>query len=289
LTRLALGTVQFGLPYGVANQGSQVGLAEAEVMLALALANDLNMLDTAIAYGDSETCLGEVGIHGFKVVTKLPSVPDLCRDIDAWVAEQVDASFLRLGVTEVYGLLLHRPEQLLGPNGAALYQSLLDLKDSGRVQKIGVSIYSPSELDVLSPRYRFDLVQAPFNLVDQRLYCSGWLQRLKDGDVEIHTRSAFLQGLLLMTQADIPKKFLPWANIWHVWHSWLIAHDISAVQTALAFALSFPEIDRVIVGADSVIQLSQIISATKSTNGIPLPALQCDDANLINPANWNQL
>ena len=289
MTRLALGTVQFGFPYGVANQGGQVGRAEAEVMLELAHANDMDMLDTAIAYGDSETCLGKVGIHGFKVVTKLPSVPDLCRDIDAWVAEQVDESFLRLGVTEVYGLLLHRPEQLLGPNGAALYRALLDLKDNGQVQKVGISIYSPSELDSLTPSYYFDLVQAPFNLVDQRLHCSGWLQRLKDDDVEIHTRSAFLQGLLLMKQVDIPQKFSPWANLWQAWHSWLIAHELSAVQAALAFPLSFPEIDRVIVGADSVIQLSQIISARKLTAGIPMPDLQCEDSNLINPANWSQL
>lgn len=289
LNRLALGTVQFGLPYGIANQAGQVSRSEAKAMLQLASANGMDTLDTAIAYGDSETCLGKVDTQGFKVVTKLPSVPDSCTDISAWVAQQVNASLSRLGVTEVYGLLLHRSDQLLGSNGAALYQALQDLKNNGLVQNVGVSIYSPSELDALTPPYRFDLVQAPFNLVDQRIYSTGWLQRLKDDGVEIHTRSAFLQGLLLMPQADIPSKFSPWANLWQIWHSWLAAHAISAVQASIAFPLSFPEIDRVVIGADSVSQLSQIISATKWPTNIHLPNLQCDDANLINPASWSQL
>src|SRR5581483_2256099 len=110
---------------------------------------------------------------------------------------------LRLDVKTLYGLLLHRPQQLLGAEGPTLYQALQGLKKGGQVQKIGVSVYAPSELELLNLRYRFDLVQAPFNLVDRRLHTTGWLQRLKEDGVEIHTRSAFLQGLLLMSPAAI--------------------------------------------------------------------------------------
>ena len=141
MNRLALGTVQFGLPYGIANQAGQVSRTEANAMLQLALANGIDTLDTAIAYGDSETCLGEVGSQGFRVVTKLPALPDNCADIGDWVQQQVNASLSRLGVVEVYGLLLHRSEQLLGSNGVELYQALQALKDNGQVQKVGVSIY----------------------------------------------------------------------------------------------------------------------------------------------------
>ncbi len=289
VNRLALGTVQFGLPYGIANQTGQVSRSEAKAMLKLALVNGIDTLDTAIAYGDSEACLGEVGTQGFKVVTKLPALPEDCGEVKKWVNQQVSTSLAHLGVTKIYGLLLHQSEQLLGSNGAALYQALQALKESGQVQKVGVSIYSPSELDALIPHYRFDLVQAPFNLVDQRLYSTGWLQRLKDADVEIHTRSAFLQGLLLMNQADVPVKFTAWDDLWQTWHRWIAAHDISAVQASLAFPLSFPEIDRVILGADSVSQLTQIISAAQWRANIDWPNLQCDDESLINPANWNQL
>lgn len=286
MNRLALGTVQFGLPYGIANKTGQVTRLDAKAILKSALANGIDTIDTAIAYGDSETCLGEIGTQSFKVVTKLPAIPDSCPDINAWVKQQVNASITRLGVTRLYGLLLHRSDQLLGQNGTALYRALQTLKDDGQVQKIGISIYSPSELVALIPRYHFDLVQAPFNLVDRRLYSSGWLQRLKDADIEIHTRSAFLQGLLLMAKADIPEKFLPWNDLWLKWHRWLTDNDALAVNTCLSFALSFPEIDRVVVGADSAVQLAQIVNAVNSQSNVDLPDLQCEDENLINPAKW---
>lgn len=287
--RLALGTVQFGLSYGIANRAGQVNRREAKEMLQLAAANGINTLDTAIAYGESETCLGEVGAQGFRLVTKLPAVPDGCVDVSGWVQEQFAASLARLGVSEVYGLLLHRSEQLLGKDGKALYQALQGLKQVGVVQKVGVSIYAPSELELLTPQYRFDLVQAPFNLIDRRLHTSGWLQRLKHEGVEIHTRSAFLQGLLLMPRTAIPSKFAPWTELLNRWHDWLARYSVTALQACLAFPLSFPEIDRVVVGADSENQLQQIISAAASFAPDDFPDLHCEDENLINPAHWNQL
>lgn len=285
--KLGIGTAQFGLPYGIANIDGQVTRSDARAMLQLATANGIDTLDTAISYGESETCLGVVGTTGFKLVTKLPRVPDGCADVYGWVQDQFTASLSRLGVSAVYGLLLHRPEQLFGIDGKTLYQTLQALKEAGLVQKVGVSVYAPGELEVLTPRYRFDLVQAPFNLVDRRLHTTGWLQRLKDDGVEIHTRSSFLQGLLLMPQAAMPAYFSPWADLWNKWHDWLTCHNISAVQASLAFPLSFSEIDRVIVGAESVHQLTQIICAANSDVPDDLPDLQCDAENLINPARWS--
>jgi aryl-alcohol dehydrogenase-like predicted oxidoreductase len=287
--KIALGTVQFGLPYGIANQTGQVTRPVAKAMLQLAAVNGIDTLDTAIAYGESETCLGEVGSQGFKLVTKLPAVPDGCADISDWVQEQIAASLTRLGVSVVYGLLLHRPEQLLEADGKALYKTLQGLKETGQVQKIGVSVYAPSELEALIPRYRFDLVQAPFNLVDRRLHTSGWLQRLKDEGVEIHTRSVFLQGLLLMPQSAVPEKFASWSDLWGKWHDWLAHHTVSAVQACLAFPLSFPEIDRVVVGVDSMSQLQQIISAATCIAPDDFPDLHCDEEDLINPSRWAAL
>lgn len=289
MSSLALGTVQFGLPYGIANSSGQVARPTAKAMLQLAAANGIDMLDTAIAYGESETCLGEVGTHGFKLVTKLPSVPEGCTDVRGWVQAQVAESLVRLGVSAVYGLLLHRPEQLHGVEGKALYQTLQDLKETGLVQKVGVSIYAPSELEILTSRYRIDLVQAPFNLVDRRMHTTGWLQRLKNEGVEIHTRSAFLQGLLLMSYEAIPPKFAPWTELWSKWHEWLSCYKVSPVQACLAYPLLFPEIDRVIVGVDSVNQLEQIIEAADSPLQVDLPDLQCEEENLINPARWGKI
>jgi aryl-alcohol dehydrogenase-like predicted oxidoreductase len=289
VNRLALGTVQFGLPYGVANQTGQVSRLQAAAMLRLASTNGIDTLDTAIAYGDSESCLGAVGTEGFRIVTKLPAVPEHCSDLSTWVQQHIGASLSRLGVTAVHGLLLHRSDQLLGPQGAELYRGLQQAKERGQVQKIGVSIYSPDTLSELLPRYRLDLVQAPFNLVDRRLYSSGWMQRLKDADVELHTRSAFLQGLLLMAKTVIPAKFESWGALWDRWHQWLGDSKISAVQACLAFPLSFPEIDKVVVGADSESQLEQILKAANGQIHCELPDLQCENENLINPAQWSNL
>jgi aryl-alcohol dehydrogenase-like predicted oxidoreductase len=163
------------------------------------------------------------------------------------------------------------------------------LKSEGQVQKSGISIYSPMELDRLTTEYRFDLVQAPFNLIDRRLQTSGWLQRLKRDGVEVHTRSSFLQGLLLMEQKRIPEKFMRWRHLWIVWQQWLAEHEITAVQASLAFALSTPEIDRVVVGADSVEQLAQIVDAASMHCPFAFPALECEDENLVNPALWSAL
>jgi aryl-alcohol dehydrogenase-like predicted oxidoreductase len=287
--RLALGTVQFGLPYGVANKSGQVSRAEAKLMARLVSENGIDTLDTAMAYGESEKYLSEIGVENFKVVTKLPGMPNRCLDINNWIHEQVSSSLVRLGVGQVYGLLLHKSEDLLGLNGRELYRALDSLKEKGLVKKIGLSIYSPNELEALKNDFSFDLIQAPFNLIDQRLLHSGWMKKLKDSGVEIHTRSTFLQGLLLMKEIDIPPKFSPWKHLWKKWHDWLAENNISALQASLAFSLSFSEIDRVVVGADSHQQLKEIINATNNLLNIDLPNLLSTDENLINPANWSQL
>ena len=287
--RLALGTVQFGLPYGIANKSGQVSHAEAKLMVRLASENGIDTIDTAIAYGGSEKCLGEVGVEKFNLVTKLPAMPNECLDINSWIYEQVSSSLVHLDVGQIYALLLHKSEDLLGPNGRELYRALSSLKEKGLVKKIGISIYSPNELEVLKNDFSFDLIQTPFNLIDQRLLHSGWMKKLKDSGVEIHTRSAILQGLLLMKEIDIPPKFSSWKHLWKKWHNWLAENNISALQGSLAFPLSFPEITRVVVGADSHQQLKEIINATSNLLNTDLPNLLSTDENLINPVNWSKL
>lgn len=289
MNRIALGTVQFGQFYGIANKNGQVTVKAANSMLQLAKNCGVDTIDTAVTYGESEKRLGEIGTEGFKVITKLPHLPENCEDTEAWAKNQVSNSMIRLGVTVLDGLLLHRSLDLLGPQGASLYASLQRLLDQGKVKKIGISIYAPSELDLLMPKFKFQLVQAPYNLVDQRLNRSGWMKRLVDQGVEIHTRSAFLQGLLLMNKVNIPKKFMPWHSLFDDWHDWLSSHGVSALEACLKFPLSHPEIDKVVVGADNFEQLKQIVDAANKGIKTALPDLHSDDERLINPANWTNL
>ena len=287
--KIALGTVQFGLAYGVANKTGQVDLNEMKAMLQFSAMKGIDTLDTAVAYGDAEIRLKEAGGQNFHIVTKLPPVPKGCVLVKQWVKEQVEKSLDRMGVDNLYGLLLHEPHQLEGPISRPLFEALENLKYCGLVQKIGVSIYSPAELENLMKNCELDLVQAPFNLVDRRLHTSGWMQRLVDCGVEIHTRSAFLQGLLLMHRDQIPHKFSHWNQLWDGWHNWQADQNISAVQACLAFPMAFPQISRVVVGADSLKQLKQIIDASTNPWGKDFPDISTDTENLINPSMWRHL
>lgn len=284
--RLALGTVQFGLPYGIANTQGQVSLTAAESMVTYAANCGVDTIDTAIGYGDSEKALGQIGVQNFKVISKLLAVPESTENVRDWMLQEVEHSLMRLNLNSLYGLLLHRPDDLLSQHGDAIFEALCELKDAGKVQKIGVSIYSPSELDSFAGKFGFDLIQAPFNLVDRRLSSSGWLQRLKAAGCEVHIRSAFLQGLLLMPQEAIPAKFSKWAPLLSTWHQWLKQYKGDAVSACLAYPLSFPEVDRVVVGANDLAQLQQIVAAAGHTSKHQLPDLACEEESLINPAKW---
>ena len=288
--RLALGTVQFGLDYGVANQTGQVEYSEVEQILSVAKANGIDILDTAIAYGTSEDVLGKAGIDGFRVVTKLPSLPVDQSDIAAFVRDRVGSSLNRLGQERLYGLLLHRSQDLLGFNGTQLIRSIADLKNDGFVQKIGVSIYSPDELEVVRNKIKIDLVQAPLNVVDRRLETSGWLDCLKDDGIEVHTRSAFLQGLLLMERSKMPQKFYRWSSLWDMWYENLRESGASPLEACLAYPLSLKQVDKVVVGVDSVKHLNAILTAANSVYRAPDTSFMLStDTNLINPSNWNHL
>ena len=286
MSRLALGTVQFGIPYGISNQQGKVSLDAATEILNYAHIAGISTLDTAIAYGDSENRLGEIGVKDWRIISKLPEIPIATNDVLNWVRESVNGSLHRLKIPCLYGLLLHRPQQLLSNKGQEIYNALNLLKQEGLVDKIGISIYSPTELEELCNRFSFDLIQAPFNIFDRSLKQSGWLSRLKLGGVEVHVRSIFLQGLLLMNPANRPAYFNRWQPIWIEWEQWLYTNNLTALQACLSFVLSNPDIDRVVVGVDSLSQLQEILAATTIEVVKPPDKLCCDDPDLINPARW---
>jgi len=285
--KLALGTAQFGLAYGVANEVGQVSRGQAKRMLQFAFSRGIRSIDTAIRYGDSETCLGELGVSKFDVVTKLPRLPDGCSDITGWVSSQVASSLARLRVHSLHGLLLHRAEDLIGPHQRLLYRALMALKEEGLVQKIGVSLYSPLDFDSIDKSFTVDLVQAPYNLIDRRLEKLGYIDRWKASGLEVQVRSVFLQGLLLMPKSAIPLYFQRWQVLWVRWHEWLRAHNASPLEACLAFARAPEGVDRVVVGADNLTQLAEIIDASNTVSSFfEWPNMQSGDMSLINPSLW---
>jgi aryl-alcohol dehydrogenase-like predicted oxidoreductase len=290
--RLALGTVQFGLPYGVANTQGQVSYEQAEAMIGAMRRAGIDTIDTAIAYGEAETVLGRIGISGFRVVSKVPALCEPGRAVDDWVVAHVEASLERLRVPRLDGLMLHAPDDLLGPHGAALARGLQRAQDAGLAERIGLSLYSPEQLATLVDRLPLEILQIPFNVFDRRFVETGWLDRLVAEDVEVHARSVFLQGLLLMSPDLIPSKFAPFRSFIDGWHAWLAsdaAAGKSALQICLSHVASYAGISRLVVGAESLAQLRDIIDAI-STAPLRAPeSLASSAASLINPAQWKTL
>jgi len=287
--KLAIGTAQFGSSYGVANSTGQVTLTEVAAILRCAKSAGISMLDTAVAYGNSEQRLGEVGVDQFDVVTKIPPLPEGTREPEKWLERQVRGSCERLKTLRLYGVLLHQPLQLLGPDGGAILNVLSKVKAEGLAEKIGVSIYASEELEAIRPLLRPDIVQSPFSILDRRLEKSGWLHRLSADGIEVHARSVFLQGLLVMPRERIPAKFARWQRIWDEWHAWCRDSELSPQAACLAFVNSTNEIHRMVVGVDSLSHLQDLVAVTDARLPDDLPRIQSEDEELINPSLWHKL
>lgn len=276
------------MPYGVANRTGQLDRARVEATIRIAHSGGIRLLDTAVGYGQSEEVLGSIDLGDMKVMTKLPAVPAGCADVRGWVQQQVTACLERLRVSRLHGLSFHRPEQLLESMGRRLYHEVRSLRDQGLVEKIGVSIYQPEELGPLFAGREFDMIQAPFNIVDRRLVGSGWLDRLKGLGCEVHARSVFLQGLLLLPDAMRPPQFHRWRSVFSAWDRWLLEVGLSPLEACVRYALSTPGIAKLVVGVDGPEQLQQILAAAEG-HLPPVPGqLSCTDPDLLNPARWTR-
>jgi aryl-alcohol dehydrogenase-like predicted oxidoreductase len=286
--RICIGTAQFGMNYGVANRQGQVPLTDVSAILARARREGIDTVDTAAAYGDSEEVLGRVGVADWQIVSKVASYS--ASDIDAgpWVLGSIGRSLARMNVSRIYAVLLHQSADLVGPHGAAIYDALVEARRRGWCSKIGVSIYAPDDLVALIPKFKIDIVQAPFNVVDRRIAASGWLDRLQGAGIEVHLRSIFLQGLLLMNKGDRPAAFSRWQWLWDSWDNWVQQQGISPLCACVNFAMARHEATRIVVGLESLQQLAQIITASDSTCE-PVPAsLSSDDQDLVNPSRWQK-
>lgn len=286
--RLALGTAQFGFDYGIVNAGGRISQEDAKSILALARFGGIDTLDTAIAYGESEEMLGQLGVDDFSIVTKLPSIENATLSIKDWVESALESSCRRLRVGNVDALLLHHPEDLLGTRGKELAEALARMKEKQLCRKIGISVYSPSQLDIIWPLWRPDVVQCPFNILDRRIESSGWAAKLAANDIELHLRSIFLQGLLLTPSDVLPSRFNNWKPLFWAIECWANDNGLSRLEAALACATGLRFATKAVVGVDGSSQLRSILQAFRA-EGIPVPIeLSTEDERLINPTMWSK-
>ena len=176
MNKLAIGTAQFGLPYGITNSNGKVSKEEAFQIIQSAKEAKIDMIDTAISYGESESLLGEIGVKNFKLISKI-LIPDNfnVRRLEHFILDSVERSCERLNIEVLYGLLLHDVKQLDSNYQDVIVSAFMKLKELGIVQKIGVSIYSPDCLETVYQKLKPDIIQAPYNAFDQRIEKSGGL------------------------------------------------------------------------------------------------------------------
>ena len=273
---LVLGTVQFGLQYGV-NSAGRPSEDAVKGILSEAAKGGITTLDTSSAYGNSEEILGECVTPGenYKIVSKYPKG-------ETPVGEMFKGSLKRLNVNYLYGYLLHHFE--VYKNNPEVWDEFIALKESGRVEKIGFSLYTPEELEVIldngSP---FDLIQVPFNIFDKKFL--PYMKKLHEKGVEIHVRSTFLQGLFFKDRNALPEKLQPMKKYLLQLDEFSNKSGLSISEIALNYNLQNPYIDGVLIGVDNVEQLKINIASVKDT---PIDVeIEVKEQELLNPVNWN--
>lgn len=284
--KFALGTVQFGMDYGVSNKNGITCSEEVGSIISRCRELGIDTIDTAISYGYSESILGLVGVSDFKVISKIPPVQQSNVDRKQWVLKNIYKSLDRLRIKKLHGLLLHNADDLLGADSRGLVDGLMAAKELELVEKIGYSIYSVELLPIISKILMPEIIQAPFNVFDQRLILSGWLKKLVDQGVEVHGRSPFLQGLLLMSDKDRPDYFKRWLLYFNNFEISRHRLNITAMQQCLGFVKTHKEISRIVVGVNNLQQLNELILAFNSIQSVDCSHLACSELNLIDPSLW---
>lgn len=281
--KLALGTVQFGLDYGVSNKNGKVSLELVGEILNYAKEIGIDTLDTASLYGTSEEVLGRFDLEDFNVVTKTIKIDhslDRIQNFDKF-KEAFFASQKKLGYIQLHGLMFHEANDLLSNQELALWDLFEDFKQKEYVRKIGVSVYSPKQLEDILNLVDIDIVQLPLNILDQRfLYL---LPELKKKNIEIHIRSTFLQGLLLMDTCQLNSYFEPIKEV-------LQKLPQDRLEAALGFVKNIKEVDKIVVGITTKNELQEIYSQyNKDVQGIDFSQFAIQDEKFINPSKWEML
>ena len=293
-SRLALGTVQFGLPYGYGNAGRAVSRAEAARILVLAWERGIDMLDTAVDYGESESIIGAAKPKEarFKIVSKVPRIGKdriAAGDLEK-IRAAAYASLKRLKIEYLDALLVHHAPDLLAPGGAKIFEILQALKSEGIVRRLGVSVYEPDVLRRILDLYPIEVAQLPLNLLDQRFARDG-LRELARRGIEVHARSVFLQGVLLADPAGLPSRFEAVCSRLSRLRAQAKSEGIAVQTIALGYVAAQHEVGRIVIGVQSADELQANIAAFTAIPprfGVDFSAYGIDDLEVIDPRRWTR-
>lgn len=277
--KIALGTVQWGMNYGISNSNGVPNDNELDLIFTRMREVRIDTLDTAFSYGNAEKRLGDFVSTSHKVISKANALEN-----NKTIKEQCIESLENIGQSKLEGYLLHNAKPLLENN--LLWDELRELVKMGLVEKIGFSVYDPLDLKKLLNRGIIpDIVQLPFNILDRRFL--PFFNKLKALGSEIHVRSVFLQGLLIKAFYDTPEDFKRWETHWKMYRAWINENKMSPVEACIRHVLSYDSIDKIIIGVTNLRELNEIISVQKrNPTSAPLE-LSIVNEELINPLEWS--
>ena len=294
--RLALGTVQFGLTYGLYHSGAPLARDEARAVLEAAWRGGIDLLDTGAAYGDAERAIGEARPpHArFAVVSKTPPLRLSAVDSEAAArtADGVRRSLELLRIEALDGLLVHHAPDLLVPGGDGLFRVLEGLRREGLVRRLGVSVYDAATLKAVLDRYPVQIVQLPLNLLDQRFVRDGTVAQLARAGIEVHARSVFLQGVLLADMVQVPAHLAGARQRIARLHAHCAASGMSRAAAALRFVARCAGVSRIVIGVNNAAQLGENLTAfaaaTAAGGDFDASDFALEDADIIDPRRWPQ-
>jgi len=290
---LVLGTAQLGLAYGIANRSGRPDAEAAAAIVREAWEGGIREFDTAQAYGASETVLGEafrrLGIAGrAEVVTKFdPALDPL--DAAAMIGS-VERSLERLGVERLEGVMLHR-EEMLAQWDRGLGTIASRLVSSGKVRRIGVSVYSPDKAIEALGTEGVDMVQVPTSIVDGRFEEAGVFALARERGKRVYVRSVFLQGLLLMNVDELPPALAGARPVIERLEEIARERGLSRRELALAAVKGAAPEARIVFGAETAAQVRENLESWERCPALGPGPWRMElrarvDERLLNPARW---
>jgi aryl-alcohol dehydrogenase-like predicted oxidoreductase len=281
--KIILGTVQFGIDYGISNKKGKPSDEVLKAILTIAKINNIGFLDTARNYGNAEQRIGNFSNQEFKIISKFPKVSSITELNDVFLE-----SLTALKSNNLYGYMAHNADVLI--ENPSLWKFLEDQKSSERIAKIGYSLYYPEQLEkLLNLGLIPDIVQIPFSILDRKFEKK--LPVLKELGTEIHVRSVFLQGLYFMNPNELPEKLSSLHSSLTELQIICKENDRSIGEVALNYVIQNDFIDKVVIGVETPIQMEEnikLVSNWSHLDGLfsKIEAIEVMNKNLLNPVNW---
>ena len=284
--KIILGSANFNHIYGV--KKNFIKKKEIKKLFDYATKNKVEIIDTSPLYNKAEKIIGSLNKNRFKIISKIPPIPCSIKkvNIKEWIDRNIMVSLKNLKIKKFEYLLLHNANALLGKNGDEIYKCIKNIKMAGKTNKIGISVYDSKVLEKIIKKFKFDLIQLPLNIFDQRMVNNGLLLKLKKNKNEIHARSVFLQGLLLLKHDQLPKKLKKFNKTWSAWEDWLKKKRLNSLQACLSFVHSQNLLDGIVVGCNSREQLEQILRVKKIKSDFFIPKFNSKNKKIIDPREW---